>query len=232
MARPRPEPKQNPAPGGCLFSTRQSGSEVRERGDFGEENCLGKGGVDKAKRGKKDAQKQMGGIPWCLECFQLLFPVFLWVLRASEGGKNPWCLGWFSLALPKTPIGDRKGTPKNMCDKDFAELSGELSGSRIVSKRLFYRVMTSNPLELFRKFFGTVRAILWLIFWPLNQGTFKGRSVRSGQDLYSQGRPVRRTEGPATGTGPPFNCTKSLLILHPFLLRFSLSWSTRVSNQQ
>ena len=24
---------------------------------------------------------------------------------------------------------DRKGTPKNFCDKDFAELSGELSGA-------------------------------------------------------------------------------------------------------
>ena len=24
---------------------------------------------------------------------------------------------------------DRKGTPKNFCDKDFAELSGEISGA-------------------------------------------------------------------------------------------------------
>ena len=30
------------------------------------------------------------------------------------------------------------------------------------SKPLFYRVMTSHPLELFRKFFGAVRAIFWL----------------------------------------------------------------------
>ena len=51
---------QNPAPAGCLFSTRKSGLEIPERGDFGEENCLGKGGVDRAKKGKKDAQKKLG----------------------------------------------------------------------------------------------------------------------------------------------------------------------------
>ena len=33
---------------------------------------------------------------------------------------------------------------------------------RFASKPLFYWVMTGNPLELFRKFFGAVRAILWL----------------------------------------------------------------------
>ena len=44
---------QNPAPAGCLFSTRKSRSEVPERGDFGEENCLGKGGVDWGKKQKK-----------------------------------------------------------------------------------------------------------------------------------------------------------------------------------
>ena len=53
---------------------------------------------------------------------------------------------------------DRKGTPKNFCDKDFAELSGELSGA-ICLKTL---VSLGNPLELFRKFFGTVRVIFWV----------------------------------------------------------------------
>ena len=48
---------------------------------------------------------------------------------------------------------DRKGTPKNFYDKDFAELSGELSGA-ICLKTL---VLLGN--DLFRKFFGTVRAI-------------------------------------------------------------------------
>ena len=51
---------QNPAPAGCLFSTKKSRSEVPEREDFGEENCLGKGGADRAKKGKKDAQKKVG----------------------------------------------------------------------------------------------------------------------------------------------------------------------------
>ena len=53
---------QNPAPARCLFSTRKSRSEVTERGDFGEENCVGKCGADRAKKGKKDAQKKVGTI--------------------------------------------------------------------------------------------------------------------------------------------------------------------------
>ena len=53
---------------------------------------------------------------------------------------------------------DRKGTPKNFCDKDFAELLGELSGA-ICLKPL---VLLGSALELLRKFFGTVRAIFWL----------------------------------------------------------------------
>ena len=60
---PRPEPPQDPAPARCLFSTRKSRFEVPERGDlgdFGEEHCLGNGGVDRAKKGKKDAQKKVG----------------------------------------------------------------------------------------------------------------------------------------------------------------------------
>ena len=55
---PEPSPKLSPA--GCIFSTRKSRSEVRERGDFGEEKCLGKGGADGTKKGTKDAQKKVG----------------------------------------------------------------------------------------------------------------------------------------------------------------------------
>ena len=33
---------------------------------------------------------------------------------------------------------------------------------RFASKPLFYWVMTGNPLELFRKFFGAVRPVFWL----------------------------------------------------------------------
>ena len=42
---------------------------------------------------------------------------------------------------------DRKGAPKNLCDKDFAELSGELSGA-ICLKPLF---LFGSALDLFRK---------------------------------------------------------------------------------
>ena len=57
--------------------------------------------------------------------------------------------------LTATLIRDRKGTPKSFCDKDFAELSGELSGE-ICLETL---VLLDSAPELFRKFFGTVRAI-------------------------------------------------------------------------
>ena len=57
--------------------------------------------------------------------------------------------------------GTEKGTPKNFCDKDFAELSGELSGA-ICLKTLVLMEVTGNPLKLFRKIFGAVRPIFWL----------------------------------------------------------------------
>ena len=56
------------------------------------------------------------------------------------------------------PSGTDTGTPKNLCDKDFAELSGELSGA-ICLKTL---VLMGSVLELFRKFLGAVRSIFWL----------------------------------------------------------------------
>ena len=55
---------------------------------------------------------------------------------------------------------DRKGTPKNFFDKDFAELSGELSGAICLKTP----VILGRALELFRKFLGTVRAT-FLGFW-------------------------------------------------------------------
>ena len=58
-----------------------------------------------------------------------------------------------SLPPRGTLVGDRKGTTKKLCDKDFAERSGELSGA-ICLNTLFYYVMTGNALELFRKLFG------------------------------------------------------------------------------
>ena len=56
---------------------------------------------------------------------------------------------------------DRKGTPKNFCDKDFAELSGELSGAICLKTHVllgFEAVTPSNcsenSLALFVRFFG------------------------------------------------------------------------------
>ena len=64
---------------------------------------------------------------------------------------------------------DREGTPKNLREKDFAELSGELSGA-ICLKTL---VLWGSALELFRQFFGAIRAIFWLwgsLFRMLQRG--------------------------------------------------------------
>ena len=54
-------------------------------------------------------------------------------------------------------IRDRRGTPKNLCDKAFAEPSGEISGA-ICIKTL---VLLGSALDLFRKFFGAVHMIFW-----------------------------------------------------------------------
>ena len=62
----------------------------------------------------------------------------------SKAQKGPKC-------LQNCFVRDRKGTPKNLCDEDFAELSGELSGA-ICLKTL---VLLASALESFRKFFGT-----------------------------------------------------------------------------
>ena len=58
-------------------------------------------------------------------------------------------------------IGDRKGTTKKLCDKDLLNFL-----ARFASQPLFYWVMTGNPLEFFRKFFGAVGAIFWAV-WVL-----------------------------------------------------------------
>ena len=66
---------------------------------------------------------------------------------------------------PLIGIRDRKGAPKNLYDKYFAELWGGLSGAI----RLKTLDLLGSALELFRKFLGIVRAIFWL--W----GSFFGR---------------------------------------------------------
>ena len=49
------------------------------------------------------------------------------VHRSSSLEQEPGLKGYVS---------DRKGTPKNLCDKDFAELSRELSGVIILASNL------------------------------------------------------------------------------------------------
>ena len=63
------------------------------------------------------------------------------------------------------PHSGTEKVPQRTFATDFAELSGELSGAI----RLKTRVLLGSALELFRTFFGTVRAFLWLwsSFWPL-----------------------------------------------------------------
>ena len=67
--------------------------------------------------------------------------------------------------IPLQKFSDRRGTTKKLSNKDFAEPSGELSG--VVCLKI--RALLDNALELFRNFFGAVRAIFGFVSpsWPL-----------------------------------------------------------------
>ena len=71
--------------------------------------------------------------------------------------------GTWHVISAKPEIGDRKGTTKKLCDKDFAERSGELSGA-ICLKTL--TLLGNDPvtpsIDLFRKIFGAVVRFLAL----------------------------------------------------------------------
>ena len=79
---------------------------------------------------------------------------------------------------------DRKGTPKNLCDKDFAELSGELSDAICLKTP----VLLGSALELFRRFFGAVRAVLWL--WGSFLALEKYRAMWGSAAVVSQYRVI------------------------------------------
>ena len=67
---------------------------------------------------------------------------------------------------PLQLFGDRESATKKLCDKDFAERSGELSGA-ICLQTLVLLSNDRQPLGFFRKFFGAVRVIflaLWVLF--------------------------------------------------------------------
>ena len=67
VGRPPPYPSPKPTPPcrqRCLLSTKnkKSRSKVPERGDFGKKIAWGGGGVDKERKGKKDAIKRSGSL--------------------------------------------------------------------------------------------------------------------------------------------------------------------------
>ena len=66
------------------------------------------------------------------------------------------------MTLTASHFGDRKGVPQRTFATKISPNFRVNFLVRFASKPLFYWVLTGNPLELFRKFFGTVRAIFWL----------------------------------------------------------------------
>ena len=96
-------------------------------------------------------------------------------------------------------FGDRKGTTKKNCvTKTLPNVRVNFL-VRFASKPLFYWVITGNPLELFRKFFGAVRAIFWL--WGSLGGPERWHAINTNRlDYFSpQGGPGTKPE-PETGT--------------------------------
>ena len=90
------------------------------------------------------------------------------------------------MILLENSLGTEKVPQRTFCDKDFAaELSGELSGAICLSKPC----LLGSAVKLFRKFFGAVRAILWLwgsfLALELNAREFresiKGNDARFGE---------------------------------------------------
>ena len=84
---------------------------------------------------------------------------------------------------------DRKDTQKNLCDKDFAELSGDLSGAIC----LIYWVVPSNcsekSLALFVRFFGS-----GVLFWLLSVVEAPSKSRTSGPSAFSPRFPEQQPE--------------------------------------
>ena len=126
--------------------------------------------VDPAGRPKMWELLNIVGFCWAKKQRNAEFTTFssvrapeIWQKKLSFPGLGPGPVSSVSLR-------DRKGTPKNFCDKDFAELSGELSGAICLKTP----VLLGSALGWFKKVFGAVRAIfrLWGSFlapvslWP------------------------------------------------------------------
>ena len=109
----------------------------------------------------------------------------------------------------------RKGTAKNLCDKDFAELSGQLSGA-ICRKAL---VLSGNALKLFRKFFAAVRAIFLFL------GSFLALDLGRHRDALLVARPST----PLCRETPVARPLSQIIAATPPLL--SIKWSIAIQSQ-
>ena len=78
-----------------------------------------------------------------------------WEIRFSEWRLKIW-------AMRKTIGGQKKGTTKKLCDKDFCRTFGWTFWCDLPQNPCFIGNGPVNPLELFWKFFGAVRALFWL----------------------------------------------------------------------
>ena len=83
--------------------------------------------------------------------------------------RKPWPRG--KPLNHKKQFGDRKGATKKLCDKDFAERSGELSGAICLKTLVLLGNDLATPsncsedsLVLFVRFFGFVGPF-WLLCW-------------------------------------------------------------------
>ena len=89
---------------------------------------------------------------------------------------------------------DRKSTPKNLYDKDFAELSAAFCLKTLD--------LLGSTLELFRKFFGTVRAIFWPWGSFLVLKCFLLECWQRGTALVPVAVPVRFSNNPVVQSSP------------------------------
>ena len=117
------------------------------------------------------------GVPWKINGTKLIpnnfdsvFPLSkLPIYFLKEAFGNPL----LTLISETNSIGTEKVPQRNFVTKILPNIGVNFL-VRSASKPLFYWIMTSNPLEMFRKHFGAVRAIFWLY------GSFLAPAIQSG----------------------------------------------------
>ena len=105
--------------------------------------------------------------------------------------ENLW--GTVSLCGGAAPIiGDRKGTTKKGVTKILPNVRVNFL-VRFASKPLFYWITAGNPLEMFRQFFGAVRANFWLSgsFLAPEIKVTLGKAAKCRQKVCSSKRPPK-----------------------------------------